>query len=75
MTPEEIDRITLAVYRARLDDACPGDADRMVDKDADGGVKQARRAAFYRPVVVETLVQAGLYKRPVRAPVKKGQQP
>lgn len=76
MSPEEIDAlwvndILLQVYRARLDDACEGDADRMVEKDGDDGTKQRRRAEFYRPIVVETLVQAGVYRRPVRERPKR----
>ena len=66
----DIDAITVAVYRARLDDACPGDADRMVAKDNDGGLKQRRRALkAYGPVVLETLRQAGVIARP--APPKR----
>lgn len=68
MTPAEIDRIVLAVYRARLNADHPGAADRMVEKDGDDGSKQRRRAESYRPIVVETLVQAGVYQRPVRVP-------
>lgn len=68
MSPEKIDEIILAVYRARLDDACPGDADRMVAKDGDDGRKQRKRAEFHRYVVTETLVQAGVHTRPERGP-------
>lgn len=77
MTDEEIDRITLAVYRARLDETCQGDADSMVKKDAeknpnDNGQMQARRSKSYRSLVIEVLVQAGFHTRPVReAPPKK----
>ncbi len=38
--------ISLKVYRAELDRSCPGDADSMVKKDGDGGVKQRNRAVF-----------------------------
>jgi hypothetical protein len=63
MTNEEIDALTLRVYRGRLDGEHPGDADRMVARDKDGGRKQATRSLSYRPVVVETLVQLGLHER------------
>ncbi|MGO4337835.1 hypothetical protein AB4037_23240 [Labrys sp. KB_33_2] len=71
LTDADIDRITLAVYRARLDHTCKGDADLQVEKDKDSGEKQARRSQSYRPVVIETLVQAGLYTRPVRVAPKR----
>jgi hypothetical protein len=35
----------------------------MMEKDADGGKKQRARALFYQPVVLEVLVQLGLYVR------------
>lgn len=67
-----VDDICLAVYRKRLDDMCAGDADRQIAKDGDGGIKQRRRAQFYKPVVFETLAQVGLVERPVRKlPVRK----
>lgn len=64
----DIDNIVLNVYRARLDANCKGDADLQVEKDKDNGEKQRRRAEMYRPVVVEALVQAGVYQRPVHVP-------
>ena len=73
---KDVDTICLAVYRKRLDDECAGDADRQLLKDNDGGTKQSRRAQFYRPVVVETLIQAGVIERPVRKPpIKKKTAP
>ena len=69
MTQEEIDDLTLKVYCARVDaDSGKGASERMIAKDADGGLKQRARSAFYRSTVVETLVQLGLYKRPVPNP-------
>lgn len=68
MTDEEIDRITLKVYRARLDWENPGNAERQYEKDQDDGTKQRNRSKSYRPVVIETLVQAGFHVRPVRLP-------
>jgi len=43
----------------------------MMEKDADGGKKQRTRALFYQPVVLEVLVQLGLYQRHVPTPPKK----
>jgi hypothetical protein len=37
----------------------------MMEKDADDGRKQRTRSDFYRPVVLEVLVQLGLYVRHV----------
>ena len=67
----DLDSIILNVYRARLDANNKGDADLQVEKDGDNGEKQRRRAEIFRPVVVETLVQAGVYQRPVHTP-KRG---
>lgn len=65
MSPEQIDAILLAVYRRRLNetnyagpDILP--ADRQVRDDKDGGQKQKRRAESFRPVVMATLIEAGL---------------
>ena len=64
MTKDEVDDLLLRVYNARVDtDSGPGSAARMMEKDADGGKKQRTRALFYQPVVLEVLVQLGLYVR------------
>jgi len=64
MTKDEINDLLLRVYNARVDaDSGPGSAARMMEKDADGGKKQRTRALFYQPVVLEVLVQLGLYVR------------
>lgn len=64
LTRDEVNDLLLCVYNARVDaDSGPGSAARMMEKDADGGKKQRTRSDFYRPVVVETLVQVGLYER------------
>lgn len=68
MTDEEIDDLVLKIYRARLDWECDGNAERQYEKDKDDGTKQRNRSKSYRPIVVETLVQAGVYVRPVRPP-------
>lgn len=44
-------RICERVYRDRLGE----DAQRMIEKDADGGVKLRRRAMTYAPIVKATL--------------------
>ena len=65
MTKEEINDLLLRVYNARVDaDSGKGSATRMIENDKDGGGKQRGRAEFYRPVVLETLKQLGLYERP-----------
>lgn len=71
----DVDAILLAVYRARLEADSKGAADRMVADDKDDGTKQRNRAECYRAVVVETLVQAGVYSRPVRVPPNKKPRP
>jgi hypothetical protein len=66
LTRDELRDLVLRVYNARVDaDSGPGSADRMIERDGDGGKKQIRRSMFYHPVVVETLVQLGLYDRPI----------
>lgn len=49
--PAEIERLAVEVYKRRLEDDAPGNVARMLEKDADGGVKLARRAQSYAPVV------------------------
>ena len=66
MTNEEINSICLTVYRARLNADHRDSADRQVRDDNDNGEKQASRALFYRPVVIETLIAVGLHERPVK---------
>lgn len=70
MTPEEIDDLVLRVYRRRLNDACPGDADRMVEKDDDGGKAQRSRSEWYRPMVMAVLLETGLHAH--KPPPNKG---
>ena len=65
----DIDDITFRVYCARMDeDSGKGASERPLLRDNDGGTKMRRRSFFYRPVVVETLVQAGIYVRPINMP-------
>ena len=64
LTRDEVNDLLLKVYNARVDaDSGPGSAARMMEKDADGSKKQRTRSDFYRPVVLEVLVQLGLYVR------------
>lgn len=67
----DIKDITLRVYRAMLEtDSGVGAADRQVAEH--GEEKQKRWSLIYRPTVIETLVQVGLYKRPLPPqPAKK----
>lgn len=72
MVTLDIDEILFRVYCARIDADCgEGTSDRMIAKDGDGGAKQRRRAECFRRVVVETLVQAGVYQRPERKPPQR----
>lgn len=72
LTKDEVNDLILNVYNARVDaDSGAGSAARMMEKDADDGKKQRTRALFYQPVVLEVLVQLGLYKRHVLTPPKK----
>jgi hypothetical protein len=69
MSPEEIDALTLAVYRRRLNEtnyAGPDiePADRQVRDDGDDGKKQRARAANWRGIVLATLVETGLHVPP-----------
>jgi len=70
----DIKEITLKVYRAMLEaDSGVGAADRQVAEH--GEEKQKRWSLIYRPTVIETLVQVGLYKRPLPPqPVKKDEE-
>jgi len=70
----DIKEMTLKVYRAMLNnDSGEGAADRQVAEH--GEEKQKRWSLIYRPTVIETLVQVGLYKRPLPPqPVKKDEE-
>lgn len=70
----DIEEITLKVYRAMLNsDSGEGAADRQVAEHGDK--KQKRWSLIYRPTVIETLVQVGLYERPLPPqPVKKDEE-
>jgi hypothetical protein len=74
MTTEEINELVFRIYNARVDsDSGEGSAARMIERDKDGGEKQRSRALFYRPVVIETLVQLGLHERP-KPPGRKAKE-
>lgn len=47
---QKVRDISVEVYKARLDDASPGSAERMLTKDADGGAKLRERAGSYDPL-------------------------
>jgi hypothetical protein len=71
MTKDEVNDLILNVYNARVDaDSGAGSAARMMERDNDGGRKQRARALFYQPIVLEVLVQLGLYVR--HLPPKRG---
>jgi len=68
----DIDDITFRVYCARMDaDSGEGASERVMAQDNDGGVKMRRRSLFYRPTVIETLIQVGLHVRPVPVPPQR----
>lgn len=46
-SPEYIRDISEAVYRARLEQDCPGNIERMIAKDEDTGEKLRNRAGSY----------------------------
>jgi hypothetical protein len=48
--PEYIRDISEKVYRARLEQECAGNVDRMLEKDKDGGAKLRNRAGAYDPL-------------------------
>ncbi len=45
--PEFIRDLSEKVYRAKLEDDCKGNTDRMLEKDDDDGKKLRNRAGFY----------------------------
>lgn len=67
-TPAEVDDLTEAVYKLRLEDDCKGNVERMLAKDQDDGAKLRSRSRFYRPMVMATLQALDLVEP---APVKK----
>ena len=48
--PEYIRDLSEKVYRIRLEQECPGNVARMVEKDEDNGQKLRNRAAFLDPL-------------------------
>lgn len=53
--------ISVAVYRKRLiQDSGPGADERMLAKDADGGLKMRNRAAIYDGIVRAVLEAKGI---------------
>lgn len=48
--PEYIRDLSEKVYRIRLEQECPGNADRMIAKDEDQGQKLRNRAGQYDPL-------------------------
>lgn len=61
MTSEEIDDLVMRVYRRRLDDSWPGDADFALKKH--GPVRMQRHADVWRPLIVATLMELGLHEK------------
>ena len=59
--PVRLRDISVAVYRKRLvQDSGPGADERMLAKDADGGLKMRGRAAAYDPLTRAYLEVLGL---------------
>lgn len=48
--PEYIRDLSEQAYRLRLDQDCPGNAVRMIEKDKDEGQKLRNRAGAYDPL-------------------------
>ncbi len=48
--PAYIRDISEKVYRARLEQDCAGNVERMIEKDKDGGMKLRNRAGSYDPL-------------------------
>lgn len=59
-TPERIRDVSEAVYRARLEQSCKGDVERMIAKDGDQGQKLRNRAGAYDPLTRVYLQVTGL---------------
>lgn len=47
---EIVRNISVAAYKARLEDSSPGAVERMLEKDDDDGSKLRQRAASYDPL-------------------------
>jgi hypothetical protein len=69
MTPEEIEELTMRVYRRRLEDSCPGDADRALKTH--GPALMQRHANIWKPLITATLIELGLHEK-VRGPKQAG---
>lgn len=68
--PDFIRDVSERVYRARLEQSCPGDVARMVAKDEDSGEKLRGRAGFYDGLTRVYLATLGIAPRkPNDAPV------
>lgn len=48
--PEYIRDISVIAYRMRLEEACPGNVERMIEKDEDRGEMLRNRAGQYDPL-------------------------
>lgn len=59
-TPERIRDISVLVYKAKLEQSCEGDVERMIAKDKDNGEKLRNRAACYDPTTRVYLQVLGL---------------
>lgn len=62
--PSYIRALSELVYRARLEQSCPGDTARMIAKDEDQGEKLRNRAAYYDALTRVYLSVLGI--RPTR---------
>lgn len=65
LTPEQVLDITEVVYRIRLEDDCPTNVRRMLEKDSeadpdDNGKKLRNRSKAYRGAVEATLQAIGM---------------
>lgn len=62
--PDYIRGISEEVYRARLEQDCAGNVERMIAKDEDGGEKLRNRASAYDPLTRAYLNVLGFEPQP-----------
>lgn len=69
MTPQEIEDLTMRVYRRRLEDSCPGDAEFALKKH--GHARMQRHANVWKPLITAVLMELGLHEKQ-RGPKHEG---
>lgn len=69
--PEYIRDISEAIYRARLEQDCRGNVDRMIEEDEDCGEKLRNRAGQYDPLTRLYLAALGFEPPPSPAAIEE----